>query len=68
MGVIDFFRDAYTGDVDTLTGFAVVASLRTCFVWKYSQVRHTETHIMQTDPHSHIGTHRYAYLLHLRLS
>ncbi|KAJ8487889.1 hypothetical protein ONZ51_g3889 [Trametes cubensis] len=33
----DFFRDAYTGDVDTLTGFAVVASLRTCFVWKYSQ-------------------------------
>ncbi|KAI0331109.1 hypothetical protein GY45DRAFT_1322812 [Cubamyces sp. BRFM 1775] len=33
----DFFRDAYTGDVDTVTGFAVVASLRTCFVWKYSQ-------------------------------
>ncbi|KAH9856929.1 Non-repetitive/WGA-negative nucleoporin C-terminal-domain-containing protein [Lenzites betulinus] len=33
----DFYRDAYTGDVDTLTGFAVVASLRTCFVWKYSQ-------------------------------
>ncbi|KAI0670336.1 Non-repetitive/WGA-negative nucleoporin C-terminal-domain-containing protein [Trametes maxima] len=33
----DFLRDAYTGDVDTLTGFAVVASLRTCFVWKYSQ-------------------------------
>ncbi|CDO69523.1 hypothetical protein BN946_scf184785.g28 [Trametes cinnabarina] len=33
----DFYRDAYTGDVDTLTGFAVVASLRTCFVWQYSQ-------------------------------
>ncbi|KAI0362165.1 hypothetical protein OH77DRAFT_1515456 [Trametes cingulata] len=33
----DFYRDAYTGDVDTVTGFAVVASLHTCFVWKYSQ-------------------------------
>ncbi|KAL7283436.1 hypothetical protein ACG7TL_002866 [Trametes sanguinea] len=33
----DFYRDAYTGDVDTSTGFAVVASLRTCFVWQYSQ-------------------------------
>ncbi|KAI0957243.1 hypothetical protein AcW1_005700 [Taiwanofungus camphoratus] len=33
----DFYRDAYTGDVDPLTGFAVVASRETCFVWKYSQ-------------------------------
>ncbi|RPD66182.1 hypothetical protein L227DRAFT_539315 [Lentinus tigrinus ALCF2SS1-6] len=33
----DFFREGYTGDVDPTTGFAVVASLETCFVWKYSQ-------------------------------
>ncbi|EJF65900.1 hypothetical protein DICSQDRAFT_49916 [Dichomitus squalens LYAD-421 SS1] len=33
----DFFREGYTGDVDPVTGFAVVASLTTCFVWKYSQ-------------------------------
>ncbi|OBZ75074.1 hypothetical protein A0H81_04263 [Grifola frondosa] len=28
----DFRRDAYTGDVDPLTGFAVVASTDTCYV------------------------------------
>lgn len=67
MGVVDFFRDAYTGDVDTLTGFAVVASLRTCFVWKYSQVRLTEVHVTCTNPYDHLGTHRHAYLLHLWL-
>ncbi|KAI0748169.1 Non-repetitive/WGA-negative nucleoporin C-terminal-domain-containing protein [Daedaleopsis nitida] len=33
----DFYREGYTGDVDPVTGFAVVASLETCFVWKYSQ-------------------------------
>ncbi|KAI0797979.1 hypothetical protein C8Q75DRAFT_801881 [Abortiporus biennis] len=33
----DFVRDPYTGDVDTLTGFALVASAETCFVWKYAQ-------------------------------
>ncbi|KAI0807541.1 hypothetical protein C8Q74DRAFT_1213431 [Fomes fomentarius] len=33
----DFYREGYTGDVDPVTGFAVVASLDTCFVWKYSQ-------------------------------
>ncbi|KAG6898380.1 hypothetical protein C0992_009055 [Termitomyces sp. T32_za158] len=33
----DFFRDAYTGDIDTLTGFALVASAQTCFVWQHAQ-------------------------------
>lgn len=33
----DFFRDAYTGRVDTLTGFALVATSLTCFVWQHSQ-------------------------------
>ena len=37
---VDFYNEGYTGDVDPVTGFAVVASLETCFVWKYSQVRH----------------------------
>ncbi|EMD38365.1 hypothetical protein CERSUDRAFT_113529 [Gelatoporia subvermispora B] len=33
----DFNRDAYSGDVDPLTGFALVASAETCFVWNYNQ-------------------------------
>ncbi|TFY72665.1 hypothetical protein EVG20_g323 [Dentipellis fragilis] len=33
----DFFRDAYTGDIDTMTGFALVATSQTCFVWQHSQ-------------------------------
>ncbi|EPS98566.1 hypothetical protein FOMPIDRAFT_1061291 [Fomitopsis schrenkii] len=33
----DFLRDAYTGTVDTETGYAVVSSQETCFVWKYAQ-------------------------------
>ncbi|KAF8654069.1 hypothetical protein AX16_003602 [Volvariella volvacea WC 439] len=33
----DFYRDAYAGDIDTLTGFALVASPRTCFVWQHVQ-------------------------------
>lgn len=34
----DFFRDSYTGDVDMLTGFALVATSQTCFVWQHTQV------------------------------
>ncbi|KAF8625778.1 hypothetical protein AX15_005170 [Amanita polypyramis BW_CC] len=33
----DFYRDAYTGEIDTVTGFAVVASVQTCFVWGHAQ-------------------------------
>ncbi|KAI0079884.1 hypothetical protein K474DRAFT_1696036 [Panus rudis PR-1116 ss-1] len=33
----NFYRDAYTGDVDTVTKFALVASSETCFVWNYTQ-------------------------------
>ncbi|CAK5277413.1 unnamed protein product [Mycena citricolor] len=33
----DFLVDAYTGDIDTLTGFALVASAQTCFVWQHAQ-------------------------------
>ncbi|KAJ6630853.1 hypothetical protein B0H10DRAFT_2160229 [Mycena sp. CBHHK59/15] len=33
----DFYSDAYTGAVDTLTGFALVASSQTCFVWQHAQ-------------------------------
>ena len=35
----DFYRDSYSGDVDPLTGFALVASAQTCFVWNHAQVR-----------------------------
>ncbi len=38
---IDFYREAYTGEVDTETGFALVASAERCFVWNYSQVHIT---------------------------
>ncbi|TFK76396.1 hypothetical protein BDN72DRAFT_755585 [Pluteus cervinus] len=33
----DFYGDSYTGEIDTLTGFALVASSRTCFVWQHAQ-------------------------------
>jgi nuclear pore complex protein Nup133 len=34
----DFYREAYTGEIDTVTGFALVASTQTCFVWQHAQV------------------------------
>ena len=34
---IDFFRDAYVGDVDAGTGFALVATPQACFVWQHTQ-------------------------------
>ncbi|KAK0193758.1 Non-repetitive/WGA-negative nucleoporin C-terminal-domain-containing protein [Armillaria mellea] len=40
----DFYGDAYTGGIDTLTGFALVASKQTCYVWQHSQaIRGTPT-------------------------
>ncbi|KAG9226276.1 hypothetical protein CCMSSC00406_0003155 [Pleurotus cornucopiae] len=33
----DYVHDFYTGDIDTLTGFALVASIQTCFVWQHAQ-------------------------------
>ncbi|KAN0123739.1 Non-repetitive/WGA-negative nucleoporin C-terminal domain containing protein [Russula decolorans] len=33
----DFFRDAYVGDVDASTGFALVATPQACFVWQHTQ-------------------------------
>ncbi|KAF5373775.1 hypothetical protein D9758_000587 [Tetrapyrgos nigripes] len=32
----DFYRDLYTGEIDTVTGFALVASMQTCFVWQHA--------------------------------
>ncbi|KII88453.1 hypothetical protein PLICRDRAFT_110437 [Plicaturopsis crispa FD-325 SS-3] len=36
----DFYGDDYTGAIDTLTGFALVASSQTCFVWQHAQASH----------------------------
>ncbi|KAI0273769.1 Non-repetitive/WGA-negative nucleoporin C-terminal-domain-containing protein [Gloeopeniophorella convolvens] len=33
----DFFRDAYVGNVDAATGFALVATPQACFVWQHTQ-------------------------------
>ncbi|KAF7967089.1 hypothetical protein HWV62_35891 [Athelia sp. TMB] len=33
----DFYGDSYSGDIDTVTGFALVVSARTCFVWQHHQ-------------------------------
>ncbi|THU89518.1 hypothetical protein K435DRAFT_969042 [Dendrothele bispora CBS 962.96] len=32
----DFYRDLYSGEIDTSTGFALVASMQTCFVWQHA--------------------------------
>jgi hypothetical protein len=34
----DFFGESYSGQVDTVTGFSLIASARTCFVWQHVQV------------------------------
>ncbi len=34
----DFKVDPYSGEIDTETGFALVASVQTCFVWQHAQV------------------------------
>lgn len=33
----DFCKTPYTGEIDTTTGFALVASAQTCFVWQHAQ-------------------------------
>ncbi|KAI0322245.1 Non-repetitive/WGA-negative nucleoporin C-terminal-domain-containing protein [Amylostereum chailletii] len=33
----DFFRDSYSGDIDHNTGFSLVATSQTCFVWQHTQ-------------------------------
>ncbi|KAF8798054.1 hypothetical protein BYT27DRAFT_7203757 [Phlegmacium glaucopus] len=35
----DFNKDLYSGEIDTLTGFALVTSVQTCFVWQHAQAR-----------------------------
>lgn len=34
----DFKMDPYSGEIDTETGFALVTSVQTCFVWQHAQV------------------------------
>jgi len=34
----DFNIDPYSGEIDTVTGFALVTSVQTCFVWQHAQV------------------------------
>ena len=34
----DFVTDSFVGDVDTRNSFCIIASVRTCFVWKYAQL------------------------------
>ncbi|CAA7271672.1 unnamed protein product [Cyclocybe aegerita] len=33
----DFNIDQYSGEIDTVTGFALVTSVHTCFVWQHAQ-------------------------------
>ncbi|KAF9533020.1 hypothetical protein CPB83DRAFT_903494 [Crepidotus variabilis] len=35
--VSDFKTDPYSGEIDTTTGFALVTSVQTCFVWQHAQ-------------------------------
>lgn len=63
----DFFREGYTGDVDPVTGFALVASLTTCFVWKYSQVRTVSGYVIAINSRWFVGFDRYSDVLHLQL-
>ncbi|KAF9476583.1 methyltransferase type 11 [Pholiota conissans] len=33
----DFNKDPYSGEIDTITGFALIVSVQTCFVWQHAQ-------------------------------
>ncbi|KAJ7285784.1 hypothetical protein C8J57DRAFT_1431461 [Mycena rebaudengoi] len=53
----DFYADAYTGVIDTLTGFALVASGQTCFVWQHAQaVKGTPTCYIFSCPNDYDRT------------
>ncbi|KAJ6547586.1 hypothetical protein B0H19DRAFT_1266498 [Mycena capillaripes] len=53
----DFYVDAYSGVIDTLTGFALVASGQTCFVWQHAQaVKGTPTCYIFSCPQDHDRT------------
>ncbi|KAJ7940617.1 Non-repetitive/WGA-negative nucleoporin C-terminal-domain-containing protein [Mycena leptocephala] len=53
----DFYADAYSGVIDTLTGFALVASGQTCFVWQHAQaVKGTPTCYIFSCPQDHDRT------------
>ncbi|KAH7871806.1 uncharacterized protein C8R40DRAFT_532912 [Lentinula edodes] len=48
----DFYRDVYSGEIDTLTGFALIASMKTCFVWQHAMaVKGTPTCYIFTCPY-----------------
>ncbi|KXN86872.1 hypothetical protein AN958_09467 [Leucoagaricus sp. SymC.cos] len=52
----DFFKDPYNGSVDTVTGFALVASVQTCFVWQHVQaIRGTPTCYIFSCPQDDVG-------------
>ncbi|KAF9075250.1 hypothetical protein BDP27DRAFT_40146 [Rhodocollybia butyracea] len=53
----DFYRDLYSGEIDTLTGFALVASVKTCFVWQHAlAVKGIPTCYIFTCPHDYDQT------------
>ena len=40
----DFYADSYAREIDTLSGFALIASVQSCFVWQHAQV-HQSIHL-----------------------
>lgn len=63
----DFFKDAYNGAVDILTGFALVVSAQTCFVWQHVQaIRGTPTCYIFSCPQDDAGanTPLHAFIPH----
>lgn len=45
----DFKVDPYSGEIDIITGFALVTSVQTCFVWQHAQVRQTRRYSFYPD-------------------
>lgn len=61
--MVDFFKDAYTGSVDTVAGFALVASAQTCFVWQHVQVFALDINVNVHSSMSFVSGRRFVVLL-----
>lgn len=67
IAALDFYKDGYSGSVDTLTGFSLVTSLQTCYVWQHAQVRLCHPRYTSNTKNK-IGYQGNSYMLHIFLS
>jgi hypothetical protein len=66
---LDFYREPWHGGIDSATGFALVTSYQTCFVWQHTQVYFSarfRVHTIISFVFRHLLVHRPATSSHAR--